>query len=79
MRNKNRFTPPVQIKLKEESTSFQEILDDVRKESAIHLLGKKDVLLIDIAFMLGYSEQSSFNHAFKKWTGKTPRQYRKEL
>jgi AraC-like DNA-binding protein len=69
----------VQIKLKEESTSFQEILDQVRKESAIHLLGRKNVLLIDIAFMLGYSEQSSFNHAFKKWTGKTPKEYRKEL
>ena len=32
---------------------------------------------LDAAFLLGYAEQSAFNHAFKRWTGATPRDYRK--
>jgi AraC-like DNA-binding protein len=35
--------------------------------------------ICDIAFLLGFSEQSAFNHAFKKWTGKTPGEYRKRM
>lgn len=66
----------VQNKLKEENTTYQELLNRVRKELALHFLKKRDVFLIDIAFALGFAEQSSFNHAFKKWTGMTPRAYR---
>jgi AraC-like DNA-binding protein len=34
------------------------------------------IAIVEIAFVLGFSEQSAFNHAFKKWTGDTPIEYR---
>ncbi len=68
----------LQYKLKEEGTSYQELLDSVRSDIAKHLLEQKDIFMCDIAFMLGFSEQSSFNHAFKKWTGSTPGAFRNQ-
>jgi len=47
----------------------------VRKEIAIDYLKDEDVSMIDLALHLGFSEQSAFNHAFKRWTGCTPTDY----
>jgi AraC-like DNA-binding protein len=66
----------LQNKLCEENTSFQKLLDKARKEKALHYLKNQDMPLVDIAFLLGFSEQSTFNHTFKRLTGKTPTQYR---
>jgi len=66
----------LQNKLHEEETSFQRLLDKARKEKAIFYLKNSDMPLIDIAFILGFSEQSTFNHTFKRLTGMTPTQYR---
>ena len=65
----------LQKKLSREGTTFQQLLDYSRKEMAIQFLKNPEMTLCDIAFMLGFSEQSAFNHAFKRWTGKTPKQY----
>ncbi len=67
----------LQIKLKEEGTTYQNILDQVREALALNYLGKEEITICDIAFLLGYSEQSAFNHAFKRWTGSTPGEYLK--
>lgn len=64
--------------LKQEGATFQSLLDKAREKIAVHYLRENDVMLCDIAFLLGYSEQSSFNHAFKRWTGYTPREYREK-
>jgi AraC-like DNA-binding protein len=69
----------LQKKLSEEGTTFQQLLDYSRKEMAIQYLKNPQMTLCDIAFMLGFSEQSAFNHAFKRWTGKTPKQYLREV
>lgn len=66
----------LQVKLKQEGTSFRQIGEDVRKEIAKDYLKRADTTICDVAFLLGYSEQSVFNHAFKRWTGKTPKEYR---
>ncbi|WP_051327303.1 AraC family transcriptional regulator [Desulfatibacillum aliphaticivorans] len=63
----------LQARLKEESTTYREILDYVRKEAALQYLQKGEMTLCDIAFLLGFSEQSAFNRAFKRWTGKSPK------
>ncbi|WP_133646796.1 AraC family transcriptional regulator [Paraburkholderia flava] len=56
--------------------AFRDVLDDVRRERAESYLALSQHSLADIAFMLGYTEQSAFQHAFKRWTGTTPQQYR---
>ena len=66
----------LQLKLKAEGVSYQIILDALRKEIALDYLREPDASNADLAFLLGYSDQSAFNHAFKRWTGKTPRQYK---
>ena len=64
-------------KLKTEGVSFHELVDKVRKEKALELLKKKQHSLSEIAFLLGFSELSSFSRAFKKWTGSSPVNYNK--
>lgn len=66
----------LQNRFKNEGVTFRALLDEVKKEIALHYLRQKDVMLCDIAFLLGFSEQSSFNHSFKKWTGMTPGEFR---
>jgi len=66
----------LQLKLKEEGITYQEILDDLRKKIALENLKEPNASISGLAFLLGYSDQSAFNHAFKRWTGKTPRQFR---
>jgi AraC-like DNA-binding protein len=68
----------LQNKLKEEGMTFRELLDELRKETALSLLKDPEVTLYDVSFLLGFSEQSSFNHAFRRWTGASPNAYRRE-
>ena len=68
-------TSKLQNSLKSEGTSFQEILDSVRESKAIHLLTIEKQSVQEVAYQLGFQQISSFTRAFKKWTGKTPRQY----
>ncbi|GAA3915230.1 AraC family transcriptional regulator [Litoribacillus peritrichatus] len=64
-------------KLREEGTNFQEIKDGLRRDTAIGLLNKHELSIQDIAEQMGFSEASTFHRAFKKWTGLTPGDYRK--
>jgi AraC-like DNA-binding protein len=63
-------------KLSQEGTSFFKVLEDLRKAQAVHYLRDSDMVLAEIAFLLGYSGLSSFNDAFKRWTGVSPGQFR---
>ena len=69
-------TRSLQKRLKNEGTKYQELLEKVKKERAEYFLEQTDMSMINITFLLGYSEQSAFNRAFKKWTGLTPSEYR---
>lgn len=62
--------------LREESTNFQALKDELRRDIAIFHLGRADLSLQEIAEQLGFSEPSAFHRAFKKWTGVTPGAYR---
>jgi AraC-like DNA-binding protein len=66
----------LQGRLKDEDITYQQVLDRVRRELAEDYLRRDDLSLCEVAFLLGYGEQSAFNHAFKRWTGQTPRQFR---
>ncbi len=63
-------------RLKDENTSFQEIKDHMRRDTAIYFLCRHDFTINEIAFKVGFTEPSTFHRAFKKWTGLTPGEYR---
>ncbi|PZU43996.1 MAG: AraC family transcriptional regulator [Sphingomonas sp.] len=58
-------------------TSFGKLLDRIRHERALDLLGKSTLSIERIAEMLGFSETSSFTRAFKRWEGVSPQQHRR--
>lgn len=66
----------LQRKLNDAGIGFQALLDRTRHELALEYLQQKDLSIAEIAFLLGYQEQSSFNHAFKDWTGMNPGAFR---
>lgn len=66
----------MQRHLANEGTSFAAILDQERKRQAARLLGNPGFQLGQIAGILGYTEQSTFNRSFRRWYGTTPRAFR---
>ncbi|MCG8673727.1 MAG: AraC family transcriptional regulator [Pseudomonadales bacterium] len=64
-------------KLKEEGSSYQDVLDDVRKEYAIWYLTKTDMTIDEVCESLGYMDASNFSRTFKRWIGTTPSLFRK--
>lgn len=62
--------------LEAENTSFRSLADDVRQTLAEELLGLGKSSVKEVAARLGYSEVSSFTNAFKRWTGRAPRDWR---
>ena len=58
------------------NVSYSDLLANVRQTLALNLLEKDGPALTEIAFSLGYSDVSAFNHAFRRWTGVSPGQYR---
>ncbi|MGH7848150.1 MAG: AraC-like transcriptional regulator QhpR, partial [Candidatus Binatia bacterium] len=67
----------VERRLKEHGVVFKTLVDDTRRRFAVSYLRERKHTLTEIAFLLGYSEVSAFNRAFKRWTGITPLEYRR--
>ena len=77
MARRLRLSPrTLQRRLSEEGTSFQQQLDAVREELARVYVQESKLPLGEVAYLLGYSELSTFLRAFRRWTGKTPSQFR---
>lgn len=66
----------LQRRLGQHGTSYQEVLDDVRRHTARRLLDAESIEIAEIAFLLGFEELNSFTRAFRGWEGKTPKQWR---
>lgn len=75
----NTTAQTIRRKLKKENSSYQEIKDQLRQDSAINFLCNSTLPINDIALRLGFSEPSTFHRAFKKWTGATPGDYRRDI
>lgn len=67
----------LQRRLKDAGVSYADLANDVRKTLALNLLENETLALTQIAFSLGYSEVSAFNHAFRRWVGQSPGDYRR--
>ena len=63
-------------RLAEDGETFESILSRTRHELALRYLERRDVSLAEIALLLGFSDQSAFQRAFRRWTGETPRAVR---
>ncbi|WP_437321829.1 AraC family transcriptional regulator [Sorangium sp. So ce385] len=73
-----RMSPrSVQRRLKEEGTSLSALLDRLRADLAVRYLSESRDSISEVAFLLGFSEVSTFHRAFKRWTGVTPAAYRR--
>ena len=66
-------------RLKDEGTTFDALLDELRRAMTQHYLEYPDMSLEQIALMVGYSEASAFRRAFRRWYGTSPAGYRREL
>jgi AraC-like DNA-binding protein len=69
----------LQRKLKDYGFEFKKLVEDTRRRLSLIYLKDDTNTLTEVAFLLGYSELSAFNRAFKRWTGSTPMDYRRGI
>jgi AraC-like DNA-binding protein len=67
------------LKLGAENTSFQRTLDSTRQSLATGYIEQSSFSITEIAYLLGFSDAANFTRAFKRWTGKSPLEFRKSL
>lgn len=66
----------MQRRLAAEGLVFERLVEDVRRERAVEYLAETNQSIAQISGLLGYVEQSSFTHAFRRWYGTSPRAWR---
>ena len=71
----NRSLSTLQRQLNQEGTSYQEIRDETRRRLATEYVRERKLSLSQIAYMLGFSDQSNFSRAFRRWTGVSPKDF----
>ena len=59
-------------KLADEGTTYEQVLDQLRQSLALQYIKEQGVSLSQIAWLLGYEGSASFNHAFRRWMGRSP-------
>lgn len=64
-------------RLSAENTSYQAIVNDVRNHLARQYLSDTDLSVADIGTLIGFEDLSNFRHAFQKWNGMSPSQFRR--
>ncbi len=69
-------TRMLQRKLKDEGVSYSELLDECRQKMALKMITHNKLPLAEVSYILGFSDQSNFSRAFKRWTGTSPNMYR---
>jgi AraC-like DNA-binding protein len=68
----------LQRRLREHGVLFNDVLDELRFRAAKTYLAQRDVAGTEVAYLLGFAEQSSLNRAFKRWSGQTPTEFRRQ-
>jgi AraC-like DNA-binding protein len=63
-------------RLDDDGTTYKAIVDDLRRELAGRYIAEPRIAIGEIAFLLGFSTQSAFGRAFRRWNGVSPLEYR---
>jgi len=66
----------LQRKLAEADLTYQQLVDETRRDLALRYIQEPGKSITEITFLLGFSGQSAFTRAFRRWTGKAPTDYR---
>ena len=66
-------------RLTNEGVTFEKVLDELRHAMALDYLRERRTSVNETAYLLGFSDPSAFSRAFKRWTGRTPAQFRQEF
>jgi len=66
-------------RLADEGTSFNDLLDEVRRQFAEQYLARPRPKIAEVAYLVGFNDPSAFFKAFRRWTGVTPSEYRHSL
>jgi AraC-like DNA-binding protein len=69
-------TRTLRRRLKEEGSNYRALLDEIRFGLAKEYLGKTNLPMEEICGLMGYSEPGNFSHAFRRWSGQSPRDWR---
>jgi len=67
----------LQRKLREEGTSYQELLEEIQRDLSEFYLQKPETAICEVAYLLDFSQSSAFHRAFRHWTGLTPKTFRR--
>jgi len=72
-------TRTLQRRLSEEGHTFADLLERFRERMAVQLLRRRDLAIYEIAYLLGYSEPSTFFRVFRRWKKMSPREFREAM
>ncbi|ORX05860.1 AraC family transcriptional regulator [Mycolicibacillus trivialis] len=75
----NMSEPTLRRRLRDESTSYREIMASIRRDLAVQRLLGSSMPVQQIGELVGYGETRAFTRAFKRWTGHSPSSYRERL
>jgi AraC-like DNA-binding protein len=68
----------LQRRLEASGTGFAKLVAEVRRERAEAFLAAGNVSVAEVSWLVGFSEQSAFTRAFRRWTGRPPTRFRRE-
>ena len=68
----------LQRKLAQQNLTYSRLMDKIRYQKAVSIMQNPDIPFIEIAYALGFKDPASFSHSFRRWTGSSPRQFRKQ-
>ena len=75
----NMSVATLRRKLKAHNTTYEQLVESIRKEMAAHLMSKSEIKSEEVAYTLGYKYPSNFHAAFKNWFGCSTREYRRSI
>ena len=67
------------LHLQQADLTYRQLQDEARYRQACKLLGERGTRISEVAYALGYNDVANFSRAFKRWSGKTPREYREGI